>query len=152
MLYKYQQTSVVLSATWSSLSPIIDPKAFTIATPLSADNSETEIDLFMLQVFPKKFTQRKQRWTTKIPFHPLHQRNNGCLALLKTKTKTRTHCLLVKIYLTRHHSVEKGFSKYTGTIYSPRKIVMKMLNSFMSFREKIESIKPQKTESWRYIK
>ena len=47
----------------------LDPQAFKIAAPFSADNSETEIDLFIPQVFPKKFTQRKQRWTTKIPFH-----------------------------------------------------------------------------------
>ena len=32
----------------------LDPQAFTIATPFSADNSETEIDLFIPHVFPKK--------------------------------------------------------------------------------------------------
>ena len=43
----FQQTSVVLSSPWSSLSPIIDLWAFTTAAPFSADNSEIEIDLSM---------------------------------------------------------------------------------------------------------
>ena len=42
----------------------------------------------MPQAFKKKFARRKQRWTTKIPFHALDLRNNGYLALVKTKTKT----------------------------------------------------------------
>ena len=39
----------------------------------------------------KKITRRKQRWTT----NALDLRNNSCVALVKTKTKTRTQCLLV---------------------------------------------------------
>ena len=68
---KYHQTSVVLSLTWSSLSWIIDPQAFTTATPYFVDNSEIEIGVSIPQVFPKKFTRRKQRWTAKISFHAI---------------------------------------------------------------------------------
>ena len=87
--YKCQQTSVVLSWTWSSSSPTIDPYAFTTATPFSVDNSEIEIDLSLPKVFGKKIAQRKQRRTTEIPFHALDLRNNYCLAFVRTKTNTR---------------------------------------------------------------
>lgn len=60
-----------------------------ITTKFSEDNLEIEIDISMLQVFLKKFARRKQGWTTKITFHALDLRNNGYLALVETKTKTR---------------------------------------------------------------
>ena len=41
-----------------------------------------------------KFSQ-KNYMTTKIPFHAINLRNNDCLALVKTKTKTHEQCLLV---------------------------------------------------------
>ena len=67
---------------------IIDPYAFSTATLFSVDNSETEIDLSMPKLIAKKFTRRKQRRTTKTSFRALDLRNDECLALVKTKTKT----------------------------------------------------------------
>ena len=77
----------MLSLTWSSLSWIIDPQAFTTATPYFVDNSEIEIGVSMPQLFPKKFTRRKQRWTAKIPFHAIDLSNNSWVALVKSKQK-----------------------------------------------------------------
>ena len=81
--YKYQQTSVVLSSTFvvsiNQLVSIYNRNHFT------EDNSETEIDLSIPQVFPKEFTRGKLCWTTKISFDALDLRSDGGLASVKTK-------------------------------------------------------------------
>ena len=58
MTYKYQQTSVVLSSTWSSLSPKINPEAFTTETPFSVGSLEIDWP-FHATSFPKKFYMKE---------------------------------------------------------------------------------------------
>ena len=57
-------------------------------TPFSADNSEIDVEVSMPQVFQKNFHGHSSDERQKMSFHALDRRNNGCLTLVHTKTKT----------------------------------------------------------------
>ena len=69
---------------------------------------------FLAKSFRKKIAQKKQLRTTKIAFHALDLRNNGCLALVKTKKNTRAQCLMVNTGFLNHSLVTGHFLLHFG--------------------------------------
>ena len=57
---------------------------------------------FRVTRFPKKFTRRKQWWTTKISFDAFDLRNDGCLASVKTKTISHAQYLMANRWFSRY--------------------------------------------------